>query len=320
MSGATSVKVRVGPPTTILGGPAHRDGTASVSCHPGEKATGGGGSVVRWYELLPAKAEARQVGTISDPNLYVFNAAIAPTLLGGAVINYNTGSASELVEIMAQSRVPTAPLNQMSGPIVLGSSSARDADFSCPSVDPFAESCRWGDYAGASVDPTNGNVVWGSSQVNGPITPENDAQWATRNFALEADDVAPIASFTVSANPSPGVPVEFNASTSNDPDGTIESYKWKFGDGGEASGQTGGDLSMRYELNQNEPTNSAPISKPSSRKARSLAPRPIACHDRSNRKYEAGNGSNAKHLQNSSSVGFVASARLLISSRQSGPA
>jgi PKD repeat protein len=208
---------------------------------------GGAGTVVRWYELLPAKAEARQVGTISDPNLDVFNAAIAPTLAGGAVVNYNTGSASELVKIMAQSRVPTAPLNRMSGAITLGSSSARDADFSCPSIEP-SESCRWGDYAGASVDPTNGNVVWGSSQVNGAITPENDAQWATRNFALEADDVAPTASFTVSANPSVGVPVELDASASEDPDGTIASYKWNFGDGSEVvHGPTEPRVSHAYE-------------------------------------------------------------------------
>jgi hypothetical protein len=41
--GPVNVTVRIGAPTTIVGGDAARDGTASVSCHTGEKAVGGGG-------------------------------------------------------------------------------------------------------------------------------------------------------------------------------------------------------------------------------------------------------------------------------------
>ena len=145
---------------------------------------GGAGSAVSWYELLPEKVEVRQAGTISDPSLFVFNGAIAPTLSGGAVIDYNTASSSALVKIMAQSRSSSDPQGTMSGPITLASSSAIDSDFSCPSVTHEAFPCRWGDYAGASVDPTNTNVVWGSNQINGAAGSGNQAQWATQNFAL----------------------------------------------------------------------------------------------------------------------------------------
>jgi hypothetical protein len=144
---------------------------------------GGGGSVVRWYELLPGKLEVKQAGTISDPSKYVFNGAVAPTLSGGAVIDYDTASSSALVQILAQSRVSTDPAGTMSAPITLASSAAIDSDFSCPSRQPLDTACRWGDYAGVSVDPTNANVVWGSNQVNGPAS-AGRAQWATQNFAL----------------------------------------------------------------------------------------------------------------------------------------
>jgi hypothetical protein len=145
---------------------------------------GGAGSVLRWYELVPSTLTVRQSGTISDSSRFIFNGAVAPTLSGGAVATYDTGSSSELVQIMAQSRTGAEALGTMSSPVMLGSSAAIDSDFSCPSVEPFEESCRWGDYAGASVDPVDGNLVWGSNQDNGPTGTSHAAQWATRNFAI----------------------------------------------------------------------------------------------------------------------------------------
>jgi PKD repeat protein len=192
---------------------------------------GGAGSVVRWYEIVPGKVEVRQEGTISDPSKFVFNGAIAPTTSGGAVINYDTGSGAALVQIMAQSRIGSAPLGTMNTPITLASSSAADEDFSCPSETLEAASCRWGDYAGASVDPTNTNTVWGSNQINGPVAP-GSSQWHTQNFAVEANDVAPTASFSISPNPAPaGSSVAFSGGGSSDPDGSIATYSWDFGDG-----------------------------------------------------------------------------------------
>jgi hypothetical protein len=206
---------------------------------------GDGGSVVRWYELLPATMTVRQTGTVADPAGYAFNGAIAPTLNGGAVIDYNAAGPAQLVQIKAQARAPNAPLGIMGGTLTLAASSAVDSDFSCPSQ-PAGQSegsvaCRWGDYAGASVDPSNPNLVWGASQVDGPtgvFTPGfgDDAQWATQIFAI-APDLPPTASFVVSPNPgTAGSPITFNAGGSSDPDGTIAGYLWSFGDGHSATG------------------------------------------------------------------------------------
>jgi hypothetical protein len=187
---------------------------------------GGAGSVVRWYELVPSTLTVRQTGTISDASKLVFNGAIAPTLSGGAVVNYDTGSSTALVQTMAQSRAGSDPVGTMSTPISLGSSAAIDSDFSCPSVEPKAESCRWGDYAGASVDPINSNVVWGSSQVNGPARTGHQAQWATQNFAITPQSAPTVVTEVAS-------PVGSSTATLNgtvNPDGSeVSECKFEYG-------------------------------------------------------------------------------------------
>jgi len=141
----------------------------------------GGRAVVHWYELLPGSLNVRQQGTIQDASNFVFNAAISPATVGSAaVINYNTGSSSQLAQIRAQSRETGMALGTMANEIVLGTSAAADQDFSC--TPPNGPPCRWGDYAGASPDPADDHTVWGSSQVNGPFT--SDPHWQTRNFAI----------------------------------------------------------------------------------------------------------------------------------------
>ena len=202
---------------------------------------GDGGSVVRWYEVVPATMTLVQSGNIGDRGGFVFNGAIAPTRNGGAVIDYNAGGPDRLVEVKAQSRLGTDALGTMSGPVSLATSSAVDSDFSCPSQ-PFGASagegvCRWGDYAGASVDPTNPGVVWGSNQVNGQTGAfinrfGHQSQWATENFALTPTVTpAPTASFSATPNPvPPGSPASFDGGGSSDPSDIID-YRWSFGDG-----------------------------------------------------------------------------------------
>jgi hypothetical protein len=156
-----------------------------------------GRSVVRWYELLPGVRALRQQGTISDPEQFVFNAAISPAQQGdSAMIDYNRGSATLYPDMHAQSRDRGTPLGRMEGDVTLGTSEGPDADESCNVAKEEPEPCRWGDYAGASPDPSQPGVVWGSSQ--GLAEPNGEsATWTTRNFALRTD-VRPPAAPTIS--------------------------------------------------------------------------------------------------------------------------
>ncbi len=162
-------------------------------------AGAGGRTAVTWYELLPSLCSGgvcgtnakRQEGVVSNPNLYIFNGAISPTSHGdSAVIHYNTGSATTLNDVRAQSRTPSDPLNVMSGESVLRSSTIPETDFSCNG----SPQCRWGDYSGASPDPTSCSLVWGTNMLSGDTLGGSSVRWVTQNFALGEDRVHSAAS------------------------------------------------------------------------------------------------------------------------------
>ena len=153
-------------------------------------------SVVRWYEFIPSQLKVRQQGEIASATDYVFNGAIAPSILGNdAALFYDRANASLTPVIGAVSRTHGDPLSTMGSELLIGSSVAADTDLSCSA--PYGPPCRWGDYSGASPDPNAAGVVWGSNQLNGP-TFFGYPQWATRNFAVTAT-VAP--DFTLSISP-----------------------------------------------------------------------------------------------------------------------
>ncbi|AZH27180.1 PKD domain-containing protein [Haloplanus aerogenes] len=87
-----------------------------------------------------------------------------------------------------------------------------------------------GDYTvtteGSGIDPN----------TSGQIT---DTTTTTITVQTAPDNAAPSASFTYSpSDPTTGESVSFDASASSDPDGSIASYEWDFGDGSNATGAT----------------------------------------------------------------------------------
>jgi hypothetical protein len=137
----------------------------------------GGRSQVRWYELLPGTTTVRQQGTLSSAQHYLFNGAISPTRNGNeAAIEYNIGSTTQVAQIAARTRRSSTALGDMSGETILATS---DAAHVCGGT---GQLCRWGDYSAASPDQRNAHAVWGTNEVSGPPTRNNN--WRDHNFAV----------------------------------------------------------------------------------------------------------------------------------------
>jgi hypothetical protein len=142
----------------------------------------GNRSVVDWYEVgASGSAETlTQQGVISSATDWIFNAAISPRFdAQGAAIFYSRSSSAIDPVIGGQMRLSATPAGTMEpGELVLRSSTAADADFTCGGGFP----CRWGDYSGATPDPVQTNVVWGTNMI---ITAATAAPaWADQNFAV----------------------------------------------------------------------------------------------------------------------------------------
>lgn len=159
-----------------------------VALWTAQTIAGGAGSEVRWYEINPASNSLDQYGTVSDPNLYVFNGTIAPdrivngkvTAFGSdAIINVNTSSSTTYPAIEMTSTVdgqPDSPLVQVK------QSTGTYVDFTC--FEPGWSSCRWGDYSGTAPDPgasTHGTegAVWSSNEWNIPDINDETPVWRT---------------------------------------------------------------------------------------------------------------------------------------------
>ena len=174
----------------------------------------GNRSVVTWYKITASGSATTlaDVGTISDPNDWVFNAAISPRFdAQGAAIEYNRSSLTTYPVIAAQIRIASTPAGQMEpGELVLATSSNFDADFTCNNPSPGVP-CRWGDYSAASPDPVQTNVVWGTNEFN--TASGSTPAWSDENFALLVGTIrtaaqvpAPPAPSRDPVNPAPAPP------------------------------------------------------------------------------------------------------------------
>ena len=184
-----------------------------------------GRSVVTWYKITASGSATTlaDVGTISDPNDWVFNAAISPRFdAQGAAIEYNRSSLTTYPVIAAQIRIASTPAGQMEpGELVLATSSNFDSDFTCNNPSPGVP-CRWGDYSAATPDPVQTNVVWGSNEFN--TASGSTPAWSDENFALLVA-VAPHAPTAVAATAADGsARVTWTPSTF-DPGAPTTSYK-----------------------------------------------------------------------------------------------
>ncbi|WP_109472579.1 PKD domain-containing protein [Ornithinimicrobium cavernae] len=123
-----------------------------------------------------------------------------------------------------------------------GLSVAVDASVSADS-DGVIESYEWsfGDGGTATGESTTHSyLVSGTYTVELTVT-DNDGGASTKTIdvTVEAPNQLPTAAFTAATS---GAEVQVDASSSSDPDGTIASYTWDFGDGSSGDGVTASHL------------------------------------------------------------------------------
>ncbi|MBC7099501.1 PKD domain-containing protein [Candidatus Bipolaricaulota bacterium] len=163
------------------------------------------------------------------------------TWLSGNVPSGNWAEASTSVTIQPQANQPPvarftySPANPLVNQwITFDATSSYDPDGSIVSY-----AWDFGDGATATGSRvTKRYTTAGTYTVTLTVTDNRGATGsASQTITVTAPNQPPVASFTFSpTNPDPGETVTFDASASTDPDGTIVSYAWDFGDGGTGSG------------------------------------------------------------------------------------
>jgi Ca2+-binding RTX toxin-like protein len=166
---------------------------------------GGAGAEVRWYEINPSGPSLFQSGTLSNSNLFVFNAAISPDrLLNGSTtafgdsmgIGFTTSSIYTDASLWVASKTGDDALS----PWVMVRQSPG------PNIDRSCSPCRWGDYMGATPDPGadplgDHGAVWMTSMWNAKSTNDRNFDWRTMNW--ETDTVPNSSTCTMIGTPGP---------------------------------------------------------------------------------------------------------------------
>lgn len=162
--------------------------------------------------------------------------AIYPTALSGQEVQDHYAWASGV-----GNESPTAAFTSSASGLTASFDASGSAD---PDGTIASYSWNFGDGtpAGAGRTTTHNYAAAGTYQVRLTVT-DNDGATGTvaRTVTVTAPNQAPAASFTVSAA---DLRASFDASASSDPDGTIASYMWDFGDGTAAG--TGVTVSHTY--------------------------------------------------------------------------
>ena len=139
---------------------------------------------------------------------------------------------------VATNQPPTADLNgpyngTVGSPVVFDGSGSSDSDGTIASYN-----WDFGDGAsGTGVSPSHIYGTDGSFTVSLTVT-DNDGATATASTTatIALGNQPPIADPNGPYNGTVGLPVSFDGSGSSDPDGTIISYSWDFGDGSSGTG------------------------------------------------------------------------------------
>jgi PKD repeat protein len=194
---------------------------------------------------------------------------------GGETINpqwtWDFQHASTALATVLELKPGTNAANQPPTANFTSSCSALACSFTSTSSDPdgsiTAYSWNFGDGATSTVqNPSHTYASGGTYTVTLTVTDNQGAQSAptSRTVTVTAANQSPTANFTSSCS---GLSCNFT-STSSDPDGSIASYAWTFGDGTTSTAQNpshtyaaGGTYAVTLTVTDNQGAQSAPTSK-----------------------------------------------------------
>ena len=163
-------------------------------------------------------------------------------------VTNNNGQTATTTHTITIDVAPTPAFTPSATVTTPGSGVNLDATASTPDAGGTITDYSWnfgdGTTADAGTTPTTSHTYTSPGIYTITLTTTDDlgvSATASRHVTVDA---APTASFTAWPNPSTlGVPANFNAGASIDPEGTITDYSWNFGDGNTA---TGADLSHAF--------------------------------------------------------------------------
>ncbi len=145
---------------------------------------------------------------------------------GNMALNYSVSSTSVFPGMRYSGRLAGDPLGQLQAEATVIAGAGSQA------------SNRWGDYSATNVDPADDCTFWMTNEH----MPAN-GQWRTRiaTFSFPScqpgGNQPPVAEANGPYSGTVGNPISFSSAGSMDPDGTIQTYLWNFGDGSPTSNQ-----------------------------------------------------------------------------------
>jgi|GEM_PF-852218 len=166
--------------------------------------------------------------------------------VGLRVTDNNGGTATTTRALTVSNRAPTSSFTATPNPVPTGTAVAFNG---AASSDPDGTIVKYewdldgnGSYetdTGATATTSKAFATAGTVTVGLRVT-DNLGATATSSKAITVQNRAPVASFTATPNPVPtGTAVNFDASASNDPDGTIAKYEWDLDGNGTYETNTG---------------------------------------------------------------------------------
>ena len=213
----------------VTGSPITFDASASNDPNPG-------GSITNYHwdfgdGTTPVDTSSPSIThTYSTPGAYTINLTVT---------DVETDMATATPQTITVDEPPTAAFTSSPSNPGVGATVSFDGSTS-NDPDGTIANYAWdfGDGTTATgATPSHAYTTAGPKTVTLTIT-DSDGQTNTTTNTVTVDELPSVAFTSSPSNPGVGATVSFDGSTSNDPDGTIASYAWDFGDGTTATGAT----------------------------------------------------------------------------------